>query len=58
VQLPTLVPAAAFERLASCPWVRPEAVARGRAVLAAGLTLTAYQLAACLVERLQAERAL
>ena len=53
-----LVPIAAFERLASCPWVRPEAVARGRALLAAGLTLTAYQLAACLVEYLLAERAL
>jgi hypothetical protein len=57
VQLPALVPTAAVERLASCPWVRPEAVARGRAVLATGLTLTAYQLAACLVEYVLAERA-
>jgi len=58
VQPPALVPTAAIERMARCPWVRPEAVARGRAVLAAGLTLTAYQLAGCLVECLLAERAL
>jgi hypothetical protein len=43
-----VVPAAAVSRLAACPWVRPEAVARGRARL---LSLpTAEQVATSMLE--------
>ena len=43
-----VVPAAAIGRLAACPWVRPEAVARGRACLLA--PPTAEQVATSMIE--------
>ena len=43
-----VVPAAAITRMAACPWIRPEAVARGRARL---LSLpTADQVAHSMLE--------
>ena len=43
-----VVPMAAINRLAACPWVRPEAVARGRARLRS--LPTAEQVADSMVE--------
>ena len=43
-----VVPIAAINRLAACPWVRPEAVARGRARLRS--LPTAEQVADSMVE--------
>jgi hypothetical protein len=44
------IPPAALERLANCPWVRPEAVARGRARILFGPRPTSEQLARSMIE--------
>ena len=49
------VPPAALRRLAACPWVRPEAVARGRARLRGPLP-TAEQVARKMMESVLAAK--
>jgi len=44
------IPPAALERLASCPWVRPEAVARGVARLLYGPPASGEQVAHSMLE--------
>lgn len=56
------IPAAAtlkavLERLAACPWVRPEAVERGRARIEQDGPVTPRDLAARVIERVLAEQA-
>lgn len=41
---------AVYRRLDTCPWVRPEAVARGRACLDAGPMPTGEEVARSLLE--------
>jgi hypothetical protein len=53
---PSAVPPAALRRLAEAPWIRPDAVARGRARLAQPHAPTALELAGSMIERLAAER--
>jgi hypothetical protein len=55
-RLPNPVLPAVLRRLAEAPWIRPDAVARGRAHLAARPDLSAEELATSVVERLVAER--
>ena len=44
------VPAAVYQRLDACPWVRPEAVARGRARLSTQPWPTGEQVARSMLE--------
>jgi hypothetical protein len=48
--MPDTVLPAVYRRLASCPWVRPEAVARGRARLLSTPLPTGEEVARSLLE--------